>query len=451
MSGAEEQTRALRAARAGVHLIFALLIVVSVLRAWDRGVPVTGAVGAGGLLAALYLSGRWVSARGAGWAAAWFGALGAAWCGALWVSPEFVWVSFPLLLVGGHLFGGVRGTVVGVGIVAVAIGVPWLVRGSVSLAEVLGPVIGGAVAMGMARGYTSVLADAEEHRRLNASLVAAQRETEALQAELARMQRAEGALAERTRIARDIHDTIAQDFSSIGLLARSGEGATGANTGMGANTGTGTGSPRDLALERIATVARRGAEDARRIVRALLPAELESTGLADALGRLVDGFAAETGIAAEWRSEPVRGLGTPADVALLRTLQTALANVRVHAGASRVGVELREVGDTVRLDIVDDGVGFDLSDWQAAQGAAAATSAAPTGADPAGPSSRTGLGAAPGGGASVGLREARARLSDLGGGLDIESAPGDGTALSAWVPVGGAAPEGAGHPPTEAT
>lgn len=406
MSGPDEQTRALRAARAGVHLVFILLVGVSALRAWDRGLDLRLALAAGVALTGVYLAGRWAAAGGPRAASLWFVLLGGVWLAALWASPEFVWVSFPLLLVGGHLFGGVRGVLVGVGIVAVAIGVPWLTRGSVTLAEVLGPVIGGAVAVGMARGYTSVLADAAEHRRLNASLLAAQREAEDLQAALARAQRAEGALAERTRLARDIHDTIAQEFASIALLARAGESRAGA-----ARDPAVLGADDDPALDRIASIARRGAEDARRIVAALLPAELESTELPDALARVVAGFSEESGIAATWQAEPTRPIGTAAEVALLRTLQTALANVRAHAHATRVGVELREIGAMVRLDIVDDGIGFDVASW--------------------------GSGRAPRSGAqSVGLREARERLRECGGGLDIEGAPGDGTALSAWLPAG---------------
>ena len=77
-------------------------------------------------------------------------------------------------------------------------------------------------------------------------------------------------------------------------------------------------------------------------------------------------------------------------------------------------VTLADAGDTVRLDIVDDGRGFDARHWDA-QG---------------------GVGSRGGG---YGLRSMRARLRELGGGLDVESAPGDSTALSAHIPLGGTA------------
>ncbi|MDN5559306.1 MAG: sensor histidine kinase, partial [Ruaniaceae bacterium] len=97
---------------------------------------------------------------------------------------------------------------------------------------------------------------------------------------------------------------------------------------------------------------------------------------------------------------------TEVEVALLRTAQSALANVRLHAQATRVVVSLIDADDSVRLDIIDDGVGFDLNAWER--------------------SART---------SSYGLRFMRARLRELGGGLDVESTPGEGTAISVHLPI----------------
>ena len=102
---------------------------------------------------------------------------------------------------------------------------------------------------------------------------------------------------------------------------------------------------------------------------------------------------------------------TTVEVALLRLVQGALANVRTHAGAETVGVSLEEAGTTVRVDVVDDGVGFDPTDWWQR------------------PSPTSGEG-------GYVLRATRARLRELGGGLSVESAPGEGTAVSGWVEVG---------------
>jgi signal transduction histidine kinase len=101
-------------------------------------------------------------------------------------------------------------------------------------------------------------------------------------------------------------------------------------------------------------------------------------------------------------------LPTAVEVALLRTAQSALANVRRHSEAGRVVVSLSAWGQDVRLDVVDDGKGFDVD----------AVRALP----------------ADGG---YGLRAIRERLRELGGGLDVESASGDGTALSAHIPLAG--------------
>jgi signal transduction histidine kinase len=130
---------------------------------------------------------------------------------------------------------------------------------------------------------------------------------------------------------------------------------------------------------------------------------------------MLERLADESGIEATLHADDdLPALGLDAEVALLRTAQSALANVRSHAGASRVVVTLADAGDAVRLDIVDDGIGFDATRWDAQGGVS-------------------------GQGGGYGLRSMRARLRELGGGLDVESAPGDGTALSAHVPLGGAA------------
>ncbi|MFD5599148.1 sensor histidine kinase [Leucobacter sp. NPDC058333] len=403
---ADEHDQALRIARGGLHLLVVVLTGVSLVRALQAA---TGAGGntdaetgnphaaawtvcvAAAALLAVYLGGRWASRAGRLGATLWLCALTIVWILALALSPEFVWLSFPILLIGGHLMRPVAGLGFGAVVIGAAVLVPAAHRGGVTLPEVLGPVIGGVFALGIARAYTSVLADAAEHRRLVASLVRAQQQAEELQGELVIAQRAAGALTERTRIARDIHDTIAQEFSSITLLAR---GAL--QRGETSET-----------LVRVERMASRGAEDARRIVRDLLPAELEVSALAESLRRLTRSFADESGVSAHCEADAIGPLGTGAEIALLRTLQMALGNVRLHAHASRVGVELRVVGDAVRLDIVDDGEGFDAGEWEVHQG----------------------------GGSSVGLREARARLQEMGGGLAVESTLGEGTALSAWVPL----------------
>ncbi|MHC9044422.1 sensor histidine kinase [Microbacterium saperdae] len=388
--------------RIGQAVITVVLLVVGVVRASADGIPLPWLLAlslvflgwyGGGLLLAERTDARRL-------ATGWLLGLSAIWLGAVAISPEFVWLAFPLWLLAGFVMRMRGALLLSVVILAVVITAPLLHTGSTSYANVIGPLVGGVFAFGISRGYLELVRDGRERRRLIASLVATQQEMAALQDELARAQRESGATAERTRVSRDIHDTVAQSVSSIGMLARS---ALESDDPSRANR----------ALAQIAALAADGLADARRIVDELMPAELESTALGEALARMLDRFADETGITATLHADadlPAPGLA--AEVALLRTAQSALANVRTHAQAARVVVTLADAGDSLRLDIVDDGRGFDASRWDQHGGQ----------------------------GGGYGLRSMRARLRELGGGLDVESAPGDGTALSASVPLGPVVP-----------
>jgi signal transduction histidine kinase len=155
------------------------------------------------------------------------------------------------------------------------------------------------------------------------------------------------------------------------------------------------------------------------VVSALRPEALEHATLAGALDGLVRDFSAETGIAA--RSEvngEARELEPEAEATLLRIAQEALANVRKHARASRVALTLTYLDDSVRLDLRDDGVGFepeaaghDRNGWQAG---------------------------------GFGLTSMRERLESHGGTLTVESAPGAGTTIVAVLP------HAPGHPASDA-
>ncbi|MFC7739813.1 sensor histidine kinase [Nocardiopsis composta] len=137
------------------------------------------------------------------------------------------------------------------------------------------------------------------------------------------------------------------------------------------------------------------------------PARLERDSLEEALAGLCSALSAETGVDARFHcEEEVGGLPPEVRAALLRIAQGALANVREHSGADRVVVTLARIGDRVVLDVIDDGAGF----------------------DPGAPS--------PGPGRGRGLASSRARAEELGGELTVESAPGEGTGVSASFPVG---------------
>ncbi|USX56088.1 sensor histidine kinase [Lentzea sp. HUAS12] len=185
----------------------------------------------------------------------------------------------------------------------------------------------------------------------------------------ARLLHEAGVLEERQRLAREIHDTLAQGFSSINLLLSLGE------------------------TEKAAEVARDNLGEARRFVRDLAP--IHGT-LVDALHRLVPHV--------EVDGEPYP-LTVQTEVALLRVAQGAVANAAEHAAASRVAITLSYLGDAVTLDVVDDGRGFDPAAVQAADGR------------------------------GYGLASIRGRISELGGTVSVESAPGEGTAVAVTVPT----------------
>ncbi len=138
----------------------------------------------------------------------------------------------------------------------------------------------------------------------------------------------------------DIHDTLAQGFSSILLLARAGR----------------RGNDAAPIFDQIADTAQENLVEARRVVAALAPADLESAPLESALRRLVAQLGDQTGIIGEVHTD---GEDVPLpmdyDVALLRVAQSSLANVRLHSRAQRVRVTLTYEADEVRLDVVDDG------------------------------------------------------------------------------------------------
>ena len=386
----------LRSMRVGQVVIAAVLVVIGAARAIADGTPPVSALAAALVFAGWYFGGILLTSRTQDRriGVVWMLGLAVIWVGTVVVSVEFIWLSFALWLLGGLILRVRWAIVYSLAVFVVVAIAPLLHNGTTSYANIIGPLVGGLFAFGVSRGYVEMMKESEERQLLVDSLVQAQAEMADLQQELARTQRESGALAERTRLSRDIHDTIAQGFSSIGLLAR---GAI--DRGESADTGR--------VLAQIEALVRDNLTDVRRIVAALAPAELDEGALSGALGRMLERLEAETGLVTELHVDAgFPALPTVVEVALLRTAQSALANVRLHSGAARVVVNLVDAEHSVRLDIVDDGRGFDAVAWD-----------------------RSGSGAS-----GYGLHSMRARLRELGGGLEVESAPGDGTALSAFAP-----------------
>ena len=387
------------------HVLFAILVVVGVVRALTTGASALPLLLTVALLLGWYAVGARLAAvdqRPVGRGGWWLVGLVVAWLLTVVVSPDLVWVAFSLWLLVGHLLPLRWGVVLGVLILAVVVGRGGHAEGW-TVASVIGPTVGAVFALALARGMRQVVRDSIERQRLVASLVEAQEETEQLQAELAQTQRTAGIISERTRLSRDIHDTLAQGFSSILLLARAG-------------AATDDPAAHRRLFGQVETSAAEHLDEARRVVGALAPAPLES-GLAEALRRITARFTDETGVAGDVRVEgDLAALPPVLEVTLLRTAQAALANVRSHARATRVVLTLAEAEELVRLDVVDDGVGFDPAEVERRESAGGVVGGVTRG--------------------GYGLRASRERLRELGGGLDVESEPGGGTAISAFLPRG---------------
>ncbi|OLT37682.1 two-component sensor histidine kinase [Actinomadura sp. CNU-125] len=216
--------------------------------------------------------------------------------------------------------------------------------------------------------------------------------------ELAATERREGTLAERQRLSMEIHDTLAQGLSSQRMLLQAAERVWDADPGRAR-----------AHVRTAASIAERNLAEARRFVHDLAPADLAAGGgLEEALrGLAARESTAERSVECRVEGEPgPRPLPGRVQSALLRIAQGALANVREHSGATRAAVTLTYLGDEVRLDVADDGRGFDAS-------------------APARPPDARGHG----------LPAIRARVEQLGGTLTVESAPGDGTVVSAAAPL----------------
>jgi signal transduction histidine kinase len=210
--------------------------------------------------------------------------------------------------------------------------------------------------------------------------------------QLAAQQHEAGALAERARLAREIHDTLTQELAGSRMLLQAAD----------RDWDTDPAKARQR-MRDVAETLGQNVVQARRMIADLTPAELEDGSLQAALAELCrreERYGAEVEL--EVKGEP-RPIVPELETALLRTAQGALANVRDHAAADRIHVVLDWRDTSVQLEVRDNGSGLNPR---------------------AGVDRGYGL---------PGLRE---RLRGLGGTLTLNSTPGRGTALTAEVPAG---------------
>jgi PAS domain S-box-containing protein len=197
---------------------------------------------------------------------------------------------------------------------------------------------------------------------------------------------------ERTRIAREIHDTLGQALTALKLQLAAAQTAAAEQA-----------PALEHRLSETALMVDDLVKTVRRIATELRPPVLDQLGLSAAIEWLAGDFSRRTGITCEPRLLPTNGaINSELATALFRIVQEALTNVSRHAGASHVSLELGITSGCVTLDVSDDGRGI--------------TEAAATG---------------PG---SLGILGMRERAGALGGVLEVAPRSGGGTRVTAWFP-----------------
>ncbi|MEU9169845.1 sensor histidine kinase [Streptomyces sp. NPDC048420] len=378
------------------HLVFFVVVGAALIRlvtldlALCRDIVIVS-----GLLATTYAAGLSLWSRlGPLTRHLWVAALVVLWTLLVMLTPPllthaYVWCALPLACGALHALGQRAGMVVVGTITLVLFGQLTRSAGGFDPEMVLIPV---AAVWGTTALYRAQLRDAVERQRLVDEL----RGTRDV---LAREQRRAGVLGERERIARDLHDTLAQELSGSLMLLQAAERDWEHRP--------------DTARTRVRAVADGldvSLAETRRMIRDLTPSAVAEEGLEGSL-RLLCLRAEQDGTAALVRFRSTGGhrceLDEQAATTLFRVAQGMLANVREHARATSLLVTLRHTTDRVDLDVCDDGVGFDLAR-----------------VDGTSPSDR-----------GFGLRAARARLREYGGDLAVDGTPGRGTRIRASVPA----------------
>ena len=318
-------------------------------------------------------------------------------------------VGYPLIWVA---LDRTRSAIIANVILALGVGAGYAIGTGSLLAPLMTAGLSLAFSLALGLWITSIAVQSESRRALLAELQDAQ-------AQLAAAHRDAGVMSERERLAREIHDTIAQDLTGLVLLTQrarrelaSGGAAPTAGGGTAASAASMGGLPPgrlaaiDAQLALVEESARATLAETRSLVAGSAPVGLEAGGLGDALERLGERFSRETSVEVRVDAAASPALDRDSEVVLLRIAQEGLANVRKHSGAKSASIRIESGVDDVSLVVADDGDGFDV--------------AAPS----------TGFGLA-------GMRE---RLALVGGTLDVSSSPG-GTRLTARLPIVAGAPE----------
>lgn len=372
-----------------LHLVLVVLVVTSTLRYVSRhGLGPSGelVLAGAGVFISVYLARPLVRGR-AWWPTVWVAGATLVWAALTLAAPSFAWTAVPLAFAALEVLA-FRYAVWTVVLLTALASIGWLrILDGFDPTVVAGPI---GIALVTVLAYRTLEQEFMKRQRLLEELVEAHDE-------LAVVQRRTGALAERARLSREIHDSVGQGLSSINLLLQAAEQEWARRPDVARSH-----------VKTAATSARSGLDEVRRVVRDLAPVELEGADPVGALSISLSSIAAraKTSVRIQVR---IHGVPTtvPVDIAgaLIRTARGAVANVVEHSAASNAVISLTYHPDEVLLDVHDDGTGFDQQ------------------------RSRT-----PGlrGRGLIGIAQ---RAEDLGGHLTIESAPGEGTTLSVAFPL----------------
>ena len=378
--------------RNGVHILTATILVVAILMSvrMDLAIAVLN-LALLSLFAGLYFVGSFYLERmNNAWRLAWLIALTIVWIADILVASAGIYLLFVLFFLYLRVLGMVWGSIAVIFGTAVSVGIQ--IPQGLSFGGVMGPVVSALVTVAIFYAFTRL-------HEINTERTALIRELMETREQLAETERAAGVAGERQRIAHEIHDTLAQGLSSIQMLLHA------ANRDLEGDINV------EKARERI-DLARQTAADnlqeARAMIAALQPVALSQTSLVGALDRMAQGFAAAGDITIEVEADgAVAQLPMKLEAVLLRIAQGAVGNVAKHAQATRARITVTYSEDTVRVDIVDNGVGFDVKAVE---------------------SRPSGLG-------HIGLAAMRRRAEEVSGEVIIESSPGNGTAVSVSVPL----------------
>lgn len=378
--------------RNGVHILTATILVVAILMSvrMDLSLAVLNLVLLS-LFAGLYFVGSYYLERMTGvWKLAWLIALTVVWIADILVASAGIYLLFVLFFLYLRVLGMVWGSTSVIFGTAVSVGIQ--IPQGLTFGGVMGPVVSALVTVAIFYAFTRL-------HEINTERTALIRELMETREQLAETERAAGVAGERQRIAHEIHDTLAQGLSSIQMLLHA------ANRDLDGDINV------DKARERIGLARQTAADnlqEARAMIAALQPAALSQTSLVGALDRMAQGFAAAADLNIEVEADgEVTQLPMKLEAVLLRIAQGAVGNVAKHAQATRARITVSYSDDAVRVDIVDNGVGFDVKAVE---------------------SRPAGLG-------HIGLAAMKRRAEEVSGEVVIESSPGNGTAVSVSVPL----------------